>query len=230
VTSSAVSSTRHITPCPDTGEERPRARFDESGRLLNADDAVGELVGVDGPGLFEGYWDADEENARRLRDGQYWSGDLGYRDEAGFLYFAGRGGDRLRVGGENFTAAPIARLLGRHPDVVEVAVYAVPDSVAGDQVMATVVPGKGLDPAGLLEWAAQEPDAVPVQLPRFVRVTSDLPRTATGKLVVRALAQQRWDGDGVWVRDGDGLRLRPMTDGDRTALARAFEGSGRVLV
>ncbi|MFP5220272.1 MAG: AMP-binding protein [Actinomycetes bacterium] len=215
---------------PETGEELPRARFDDAGRLLNADEAVGELVGMDGPGLFEGYWNADEDDARRLRDGKYWSGDLGYRDEDGFLYFAGRGGDRLRVGGENFTAAPIARLLGRHPDVVEVAVYAVPDPVAGDQVMATVVPGDRFDPAGLIQWAALQPDAVPVQLPRFVRVTSDLPRTATGKLVVRALAQQRWDGDGVWVRDGDDLRLRPMTDEDRAELARAFEGSGRVLV
>lgn len=215
---------------PQTGQERPRARFDDSGRLLNAEEAVGELVGVDGPGLFEGYWDADEENARRLRDGKYWSGDLGYRDEAGFLYFAGRGGDRLRVGGENFTAAPVARLLGRHPDVVEVAVYAVPDPVSGDRVMATVVPGEGLDPSGLVEWAARQPDAVPVQLPRFVRVASDLPRTATGKLVVRRLAQQRWGGDGVWVRDGDDLRLRPMTDDDRAELERAFESSGRVLV
>jgi fatty-acyl-CoA synthase len=212
----------------ESGTDCPRARLDEHGRLLNADEAVGELVNCDGLMFFEGYWEAEGDTAHRSRNGWYWSGDLGYRDEAGFLWFAGRSLDRLRVGGENFPAAPVARLLTSHPDVVEAVVYAVPDPTAGDQVMATVVPGDGFDPGAFLGWVAAHPDASAQWVPRYLRVTSDPPRTATGKVVVRQLAAQRWDGDDVWVRDGSGAR--PMTDDDRAVLTAAFEASGRVLV
>jgi fatty-acyl-CoA synthase len=213
---------------PGTGEECPPARFDERGRLTNADEAVGELVNMDSVGGFEGYWEADEDTAARSRDGRYWSGDLGYRDAAGFLYFAGRSLDRLRVGGENFPAAPVARLLTRHPQVVEAVVYAVPDPVAGDQVMAAVVPADGFDPSGFAQWAAGQPDCSPQWEPRFVRVVPDPPRTATGKVVVRSLASQRWEAPGVWIRDGDAMR--PMTDEDAAAIEKAFAASGRALL
>jgi fatty-acyl-CoA synthase len=210
------------------GNECPHAEFDSDGRLANADVAVGELVNVDGPFAFEGYWDAPEDTAQRTRNGWYWSGDLGYRDEDGFLYFAGRSLDRLRVAGENFPAAPVARLLTSHPDVVEAVVFAVPDPTAGDRVMATVVPGEGFDPSGFAAWVQAQPSAASTWVPSYLRVSRDLPRTATGKLIVRRLAQQRWDGDDVWVRDGDDMR--PMTDADRAALVTAFEASGRTLL
>jgi fatty-acyl-CoA synthase len=213
---------------PETGQECPAARFDDHGRLANPDEAVGELVNLDGVGGFEGYWDAAEDTAARSRDGRYWSGDLGYRDADGFLYFAGRSLDRLRVGGENFPAAPVARLLTRHPRVVEAVVYAVPDPVAGDQVMAAVVPADGFDPTGFAAWAADQPECSAQWVPRFVRVVSEPPRTATGKVVVRALAAQRWDASDVWLRDGDAMR--PMTAADVRALEKAFAAAGRALL
>ena len=209
------------------GHECPRARFDEHGLLVNADEAVGELVNCDGPMFFEGYWDAEDDTRQRFRDGWYWSGDLGYRDEDGFFWFAGRSLDRLRVGGENFPAAPVARLLTSHPDVVEAVVYAVPDPAAGDRLMATVVPRESFDPSGFAKWALAHPDASPQWVPRFLRVSGDVPRTPTGKILVRELATRRWDGDDIWIRDGD--VMRPMTAEDREQLAKAFEASGRVL-
>jgi fatty-acyl-CoA synthase len=212
----------------EDGNERPTAKLDEHGRLLNPDEAVGELVNCDGLMFFEGYWQAEEDTAQRSRNGWYWSGDMGYRDEKGFLWFAGRSLDRLRVGGENFPAAPVARLLTSHPDVVEAVVFAVPDPTAGDQVMAAVVPADGFDPSSFLTWVAAHPDASPQWVPRYLRVSPDLPRTATGKVVVRQLATMRWSGDDVWIREG--ATVRPMTDADRTALSAAFEATGRVLV
>lgn len=215
----------------ETGEVCPPATFDASGRLANATEAVGELVGFDGPGMFEGYWNSPDENAARLKDGRYHSGDLGYADADGFLYFAGRSLDRLRVSGENFPAAPVSRLLTSHPHVVEAVVYAVPDATAGDQVMAAVVATEDFDPTGFAQWVAEQSDASPTWVPRFVRVSSDLPRTATGKIVVRTLARERWsveDGS-VWVRDGRDLALRPFTAGDAAALDKAFAESGRAL-
>jgi fatty-acyl-CoA synthase len=213
---------------PKTGEQCPAASFDDRGRLTNPDEAVGELVNLDGLGGFEGYWDAEEDTATRTRDGRYWSGDLGYRDADGFLYFAGRSLDRLRVGGENFPAAPVARLLTRHPHVVEAVVYAVPDPVAGDQVMVAVVPADGFDSGGFARWVAEQPDCSPPWVPRFLRVVPDPPRTPTGKVIVRALAAERWDAADVWIRDDD--RMRPMTDADIAALEKAFAASGRALL
>lgn len=75
----------------------------------------------------------------------YHSGDLAYRDDAGYAYFAGRLGDWMRVDGENLGAAPIERVLLRHPDITEVAVYPVPDAIVGDQVMAAVVMAPGTE-------------------------------------------------------------------------------------
>ncbi len=133
---------------PRPGEACPVARFDDDGVLVNSEEAVGELVSADGGSGFEGYWRNDEAELARLRNGWYWTGDLAYRDEAGFFYFAGRSDDWLRVDGENFAAAPVARILERHPDVVLAAVYAVPDTVVGDQVMAALQlrPGAGFEP------------------------------------------------------------------------------------
>ena len=76
-------------------------------RLLNADECVGEIVNTAGAGPFEGYYNNDEATSSTLRNGWYWSGDLGYVDDDGFLYFAGRTAEWIRVDGENFPAGPI---------------------------------------------------------------------------------------------------------------------------
>ncbi|GIU90496.1 MAG: hypothetical protein KatS3mg010_1595 [Acidimicrobiia bacterium] len=148
---------------PETGDECPPARFDEHGRFLNPDEAIGEIVNVEGPGAFEGYYNNDEANAERLRGGMYWTGDLGYRDEQGWFYFAGRNSEWLRVDGENFAAAPVENVLARHPEVVLAAVYAVPSVEVGDEVMAAlhVRDGATVDMAGFAEFLAASPTSRP---------------------------------------------------------------------
>jgi fatty-acyl-CoA synthase len=192
---------------PDTGAERAVARFDDDGVLLNSDEAVGELVSAGGAGGFEGYWHNDDAERARLRNGWYWTGDLAYRDQAGFFYFAGRSDDWLRVDGENFAAAPVARVLERHPDVVLAAVYAVPDPVAGDQVMAALQlrPGAVFDGDGFVTFLDGQGDLGTKWGPRFVRVCPELPVTATSKVLVRTLRSERWNcADPVWWRPGRG--------------------------
>ncbi|MGH3760446.1 long-chain-fatty-acid--CoA ligase [Actinophytocola sp.] len=199
---------------PDTGQPCPPARFDEQGRMLNADEAVGELVRTSGPGLFSGYYKAPSADEERMREGMFWSGDLVYRDEQDFCYFVGRAGERLRVDGEELGAAPIERILLRHPDIAEVVVYAVPDPKAGDQVMAAVVlrGEASFDPDGFAKFLAAQADLVPRQVPRFVRLTRRLPRTATYKVLKRTLTAQRWrTPDPVWWREGAELRFEPLT-------------------
>ena len=212
---------------PVTGRECAPADIGPDGRLRNAEDAVGELVNCEGRGAFEGYWADPEAESARVRDGRYHSGDLGYRDPDGFLWFAGRTDDWLRVGGENVAAAPVQRILSRHPQVREAVVLGVPDPTAGDQVLAVLVvePAAGLEVADLVTWLADQPDLSPTWWPRFVRVVDELPRTGTGKVARRELRATGWRAADTWVRDGDGFR--PHTPTDDTRLREAFAAAGR---
>jgi fatty-acyl-CoA synthase len=208
-----------------TGEECPRAQFDERGRLRNADEAIGELVSKPGGADFEGYWRNDEAERARLRQGWYWTGDLAYRDEAGFFYFAGRGDDWLRVDGENFASAPIERILQRHPDVALAAVYAVPDPLVGDQVMAAVQLKGGvdaLDPEAFAEFLQDQGDLGTKWFPRFVRLTPALPMTTTNKILKRALRTERWNCDEpvLWQPTKNGP-YEPLEAGNASALEAA---------
>jgi fatty-acyl-CoA synthase len=193
---------------PQTVTECPAAQFDENGALINADEAVGELVNTEGTGFFTGYYNDDDSTATRMRHGIYWSGDLAYRDADGWIYLAGRSGDWMRVDGENMAAAPIERILVRHPDINRVAVYAVPDEHVGDQIMAAVVLNDGatLTPAGFEAFLSEQADLSPKAWPRYVRLAADLPTTATHKVLKRELAAQGpTAGDGVlWQRDPRG--------------------------
>ena len=162
---------------PDTGKPCPPG-------------VVGEVVNTAGAGRFEGYYNDPEAEAQRMAGGVYHSGDLAYRDEAGYAYFAGRLGDWMRVDGENLGTAPIERVLLRHPEVVEAAVYPIPDPRVGDQVMAALVlaPGSEFDVEKFRAFLAEQSDLGPKQWPSHVRVSTALPRTVTFKVLKRELS------------------------------------------
>jgi fatty-acyl-CoA synthase len=215
---------------PTTGAECPRARFDEHGRLLNPD-AIGEIVNKEGAAGFEGYYNNAEADAQRIRDGWYWTGDLGYRDENGVFYFAGRSSDWLRVDSENFGAAPVERILFRHPDVVMAAVYAVPDPHGSDQVMAALElrDGAEFDPDAFADFLAVQSDLGTKWAPRFVRITSEMPLTGTNKVLKGPLQRAGWDtSDDVWWRAQRGADRYRLLDGDdRKQLAEELRAHGR---
>ncbi|TLQ45708.1 AMP-binding protein [Streptomyces marianii] len=215
---------------PSSGEECEPARFSPAGELLNGDRAIGELVNR-GRSPFEGYWRNAEAEAERLRGGWYWSGDLFYRDAEGFLYFAGRGDDRLRVDSENLAAALIESILARWEPAAGVAVYAVPDPVAGDQVMCALVlrDGESFDPAAFTGFLAAQPDLGTKMPPRFVRVVPRLPVTATNKIHRVALRREGFlrGRDPVWWREPGTDVYRPLTAADAARLCRAYERQGR---
>ncbi len=183
---------------PVTGLATDDAEFGPTGELLNADAATGELVNTLGRGAFAGYYRDGDAEAERMRGGMYWSGDLAYRDRDGFVYFAGRTADWLRVDGENLAAAPIERVLLRHPAVGEAAVYGVPDPEGGDQVVAAVTLIAPLSADQVEPFLISQADLSPKAWPRRVRVLDDLPRTATNKVLKRALAET--PGGVTWER------------------------------
>jgi fatty-acyl-CoA synthase len=215
----------------ETGEECPPAEFDEHRRLLNPDAAIGELSSRSQGAGFEGYWRNEDADAERVRDGVYRTGDLAYRDAEGYFYFAGRDFDWLRVDGENFAAAPVERILARHPDVLLAVVYAIPDPEVGDQVMAALqlLAGRELDPVGLADFLAAQPDLGTKWAPRFVRVTDQLPVTPTSKVLKRVLRRERWEcRDPVWWRPTPAKQFRRLTAEDVADLRAAFMARGRL--
>ncbi|MFC7305344.1 AMP-binding protein [Streptomyces monticola] len=212
---------------PQTAAECPPARFDDAGKLLNGDEAIGELVNR-GRNPFEGYWRNPEADAARVRGGWYWTGDLFFRDADGYLHFAGRTDDRLRVDSENLAAAMIESILARYADAAAVAVYAVPDPVAGDQVMATLALHGAFDPDAFAAFLAGQGDLGPKMVPRFVRVVERMPVTATNKVHRVALRREGFRcPDPVWWRPGDEPAYEPLGPAAVQALLARYREQGR---
>ncbi|MFI9003660.1 AMP-binding protein [Streptomyces sp. NPDC053541] len=219
---------------PETRRECPPARFSPTGVLLNADEAVGELVNR-GRSPFEGYWRNPEADAARLRGGWYWTGDLFYRDAEGFLYFAGRTDDRLRVDSENLAAAMIEDILARWDRTAGVAVYAIPDPAAGDQVVAALAlrPGAAFTPEAFAAFLAAQADLGTKMPPKYVRLVPELPLTATNKIHRVALRRTALaTTDPVWWRPAptapdEPLAYEPLTPAARARLRAEYARHGR---
>ncbi|MGW9208263.1 AMP-binding protein [Embleya sp. NPDC055664] len=226
-----------VGPCPEhaavldpaTGEECARAEFDAAGRLLNGDAAIGELVNTGRSG-FEGYWRNEQASAARLRDGRYWTGDHFYRDAAGYLYFAARADDKLRVDGENLAVATIEGILARHAPFEVVVVYGVPDPVTGDLVMAAVQvrEGAAFDPGEFAAFIAEQPDLGTKMAPTFVRVVDTVPTTATNKVHKVGLRREGFrTADEVWWRPEREGAYRPLDDAGRQELIGRYRAHER---
>ncbi|AFM19270.1 acyl-CoA synthetase (AMP-forming)/AMP-acid ligase II [Mycolicibacterium chubuense NBB4] len=216
---------------PETLAPCPTAVLDAQARVLNPDEAIGEIVDRRGARDFEGYYRNDAADAERVRNGWYWTGDLGYIDGDGFLYFAGRRGDWIRVDGENTSALTIERVLRRHPGVVTAAVYGVPDPRSGDQVMAAI---EVADPAafdldGLVSFLLAQDDLGAKGFPRLLRVSDNLPTTGSNKVLKRDLQAQKWHTrEPIYRWPGRGRPVyQQMSDADRDALDAEFAAHGR---
>jgi fatty-acyl-CoA synthase len=182
---------------------------------------------------FEGYWRNEDAYGQRVRDGWYWTGDLFYRDREGFLYFAGRTDDRLRVDSENLAPAMIENILARYEHAAAVAVYGVPDPVAGDQVMATLAlretdTAGPFDPLAFAEFLLSQADLGTKMAPRFVRIVERMPVTATNKVHRVGLRREGFRcADPVWWRPPGESGYRRLTDTDVVALTAQYAAHGR---
>ncbi|MCL9762665.1 AMP-binding protein [Frankia sp. AiPa1] len=203
-----------------TGAQCPPVTRGPDGRPTNLDVAVGEIVETEPTNGFEGYYNNTEATSARFREGAYWSGDLAYRDDDGWLYFAGRSNEWLRVDGENFAAAPVEAIVGRYPDVRSVAVYAVPDDPVGDRVMVALElrGGASFDPSAFDAFLAEQPDLGPKWVPSFVRVAEELPKLGSMKIDKMRLRREAWQADDVVWRSAKGEPLRPLEPADRARI------------
>ncbi|WP_336161033.1 AMP-binding protein [Amycolatopsis sp. VC5-11] len=211
--------------------ECPLAEFDENGLLLNGEEATGEIVAVGRGKTFEGYYRNPAAMAERLKFGgeDFWTGDLGYRDRDGYLYFAGRAADWLRVDGENFGTAPVERILGRYPAFAAAHCYGVPDPRTGDLLMASVIlaADAAFDPVDFDGFLAAQPDLGTKWRPTFVRIIDDAPVTGSGKVDKAPLRALGWEGGEVWFAPSRTSPYRLLTEEDRRVLRAEFVAHGR---
>ncbi|MCB8904380.1 MULTISPECIES: long-chain fatty acid--CoA ligase [unclassified Streptomyces] len=158
--------------------------------LLLADGGIGEVV-VRGHNVFAGYLDDPEATAAAVVDGWFRTGDLGVRDEDGFLRIVDRKKDLVIRGGFNIYPREVEEVLVRHPAVSEVAVIGVPDDAKGEEVCAVVVRRAGAAPLSedeLVDWSRERLGRH--KYPRIVRFVEELPLGPTGKILKRALVAQ----------------------------------------
>jgi len=151
----------------------------------------GEVV-VKGPMVMKGYWQRPRETQEVLRDGWLATGDIGQLDDEGYLRIVERKKDLIKASGFSVYPAEVEAAMYRHPGVAEVGVVGVPDPYRGEDVVAFVVPRpetRGqLTDAQLVEWCRAE--MAVYKAPRRVVLVDALPRTASGKILRRALRER----------------------------------------
>src|SRR5438876_42297 len=150
----------------------------------------GELI-VQGPQVMQGYWKAPEATAEALRDGWLYTGDIGWRDEEGYVTITDRKKEMIKVKGFSVAPAQIEALFLEHPAVVDVAVIAKPHEEAGEVPKAFVVLRAGhehVSTAELIAWANGK--LATFNNAREVECVEGIPRNPSGKILRRVLKEQ----------------------------------------
>ena len=163
--------------------------IDEESNELPAGE-VGEIV-ARGPRVMSGYWKDEEKTEQTIdKDGWVHTGDMGYMDEDGYFFLAGRATDIIIRAGENISPEEIEGVLHSHPKVDEAAVIGVPDEEWGEVPMAVIVVKKGEESTAeeLMEYCRA--NLASFKRPRSVVFVDELPRNPMGKVLKRVLREQ----------------------------------------
>jgi acyl-CoA synthetase (AMP-forming)/AMP-acid ligase II len=161
---------------------------DDDGNLLPAN-SVGEVC-IRAPRTMEGYYKQEEATRETIRDGWIHTRDMGWLDEDGYLFLAGRKSDMIIRGGENIAPEEIEHVLHLNPDIEECAVIGVPDVEWGEKVMAVVVakPGKQLTAEDIIQFCKAR--MASFKAPELIEFVSELPRNPMGKILKKDLRER----------------------------------------
>ncbi|WP_328188596.1 AMP-binding protein [Marinobacter sp. OP 3.4] len=159
----------------------------ESGEPL-PDGESGQIV-IRNQGVFKGYWKRPDATAETLRDGWVHTGDVGYFDEDGYLFFTGRIKEMIKCSGYSVFPEDVEALMLRHPAIAQCAAIGVPDEKRGETVKLVVVPhpahADGITEQALIDWAKDNMAAY--KYPRMIEFRDSLPATGAGKVLRRLL-------------------------------------------
>jgi long-chain acyl-CoA synthetase len=172
-----------------TAVENFELRIVDEGDREVAPGSLGEIA-IKGPGVMLGYWGRPEDTRAAIRDGWFHSGDVGLMDDQGYVFIVDRVKDMINRSGFKIWPAEVEQLLYRHPAVKEVAVYGVPDAEAGEAVAAAIVLRSGASASAqeIVEYCHSQ--AAVYKAPARVDFVSELPKSATGKILKRVLRER----------------------------------------
>jgi acyl-CoA synthetase (AMP-forming)/AMP-acid ligase II len=166
--------------------------LDDDGHEL-APREVGEIV-VESPAHMAAYYREPRQTSAALRGGWFHTGDLGFVDEDGWVYFVDRKRDVIRRGGENVSSVLVEKTLREHPAVAEVAVIGVPDPVLGQEIKAYVVAKDPVTAEELQAFATER--LAKFQVPRLWEFRDALPKTPTQRVEKYKLRAEHGGGGG----------------------------------
>ncbi len=158
---------------------------DKNGKSLEID-SVGEVV-IRGHNIMQGYLNKPEANTESLKNGWFYTGDLGKKDKDGYYYIVDRTKDMIIKSGFNIYPREIEECLVTHPKVSLAAVIGIPDTIKGEEVKAFVVlkEGEEIKPKELLKYCTQK--IADYKVPKLIKIIESLPMSATGKILKREL-------------------------------------------
>ncbi|PZC47891.1 MAG: long-chain acyl-CoA synthetase [Chloroflexi bacterium] len=157
-----------------------------------ADVPVGEMgeIVAKGPRLMKGYWNMEEATRQAMHGGWLHTGDLGYWDEDGYIFLAGRAKDMIKRGGEAISPEEVEQVLMAHPGVDEAAIIGVPDEEWGERVRAIVVAKDGAAPTAKELTDHCHERLASFKRPESVIFVTELPRNPLGKILKRVLREE----------------------------------------
>jgi len=152
----------------------------------------GEIL-LKGPQLTQGYYKKPQETNEAIREGWFYTGDIGYMDDEGYLFIVDRKKDMIIAGGYNIYPRDIDEVLFEHPRIQEACAVGVPDPYRGETVKAFIVkkPGENLSEEEVISFCKEKLAAYKV--PKLVEFMDDLPKSNIGKVLRRKLREMEME-------------------------------------
>ena len=182
----------HLKDAPrkmaSAGKAAPRVELkiiDQDGKEVEVGQG-GEII-ARGPQIMKGYFKDPEATAKKIKNGWYYTGDLGRLDEDGYLYILGRADDMIISGGLNVYPSEVETVLLKHPKVQEAAAVGIPDAKRGQVIRAVVVlkQGETATQQEILSFCKER--LASFKMPRQLEFKDSLPKSSTGKIAKRQL-------------------------------------------
>ncbi len=153
---------------------------------------TGEIL-LKGPQLTQGYYNRPDETANAIRDGWFYTGDIGYMDDDGYLFIVDRKKDMIIAGGYNIYPRDIDEVLFQHPSIQEACAIGIPDEYRGETVKAFVVKKMGhrLSQEDVISFCKEK--LAVYKVPKMVEFTDDLPKSNIGKVLRRKLREMEME-------------------------------------
>jgi fatty-acyl-CoA synthase/long-chain acyl-CoA synthetase len=155
----------------------------------------GEIMAT-APYVLNEYWEQPEKTEETVENGWVHTGDIGKRDEDGFVYLLDRKSNMIISGGMNVYSTEVEEALAAHPKINQVAVIGVPDEKWGEAVTAIIVPTEGdaVDKTNIKNFADDE--LADYKKPKDIEFVDELPKTPYGKIDKKALREPYWEEEG----------------------------------